>query len=135
MENQTNTMPQATDSQDETVITYPTKPDAEGWFIENEGQAALNIESHVSESGDMLKRVKLSGGRTAIVRELTGKENNSAVKIAGKKQDLLLPAMIAIATKIIDKDGNEIKFVAEDLDGWKAKDVNRLSTACSQLNF
>ena len=123
---------------------YPSVAGPDGYFYENAGMFALNIEKRVdAETDDITMRVKLSGGRTAVVRELTGKENKTAAKIAGitnsknqnANQDKMMNAMIFLSTTITDKDGNKVKFVAEDLDSWKGKDMNRLNTANNLLNF
>lgn len=118
----------------EDVKVYPTVADADGWFFESEGQEVLGIETR-NEDDDVFKKVQLSKGRVAILRELTGKETATASKMAGKNPDNMLNAYIAIGTTIFDKDGNAVKFVMEDIAGWKAKDSNRLQVACQQLNF
>ena len=124
MENQT----------EQTVTGFPTAANAEGWYYENEGQKALGIETR-DDDGSIFKRVSLSGGRTAVLRELTGKEMKIAGKIAGRDQDKVEYAMVALASSITDKDGNTVKVVAEDLDNWKARDINRLVAANNDINF
>lgn len=126
---------------------YPSIADADGWFYENEGQAALQIETRVdADTEDTEKRIKLSRGRIGIMRELTRKENNTAKTIAGINgknanvqspalQDKAMAAMIAVGTKFYDKDGNELKYVMEDILEFKGKDSNRLDAACGSLNF
>jgi hypothetical protein len=121
--------------QDEQEVVYPTTPDENGWYYNDAGEKELEIETRQDEDGNTNKRVKLSGGRVAIVKELTGKENKKAKVIAGKDKELFMPAVVALSTTITDKNGKTVAFVAEDLDGWKAKDVNRLTAATSVLNF
>ena len=123
---------------EEKEITYPTKPDADGFYYEDEGEAALEIETCMT-GDDIKKRIKLTRGRTAIMRELTKKESDQAAQIAGagKKvnQGRIIAAYIACSTTSTDKDGKKLTFVAEDLDGWKTRDTNRLEAAAAKLNF
>ena len=114
---------------------YPTKADDQGFYFEDRANEEIGIETKVDADDNVTKRVTLSGGKTAVLRELTTVEARKARKIAGDKEELAMPAFIALCAQVWDKDGKEIKFVAEDLDNWKAKDTNRLITACSQLNF
>ena len=117
------------------VIVYPTQADADGWFFAAEGDQALCIETRTDADENVFKRVALTRGRTAILRELTSKESKTAQSIGGKNQDLVLDAYLALCATITDTDGTIEKFVAEDIEGWKAKDTNRLRTAAYQLNF
>lgn len=119
----------------EKEVTYPTTPDAEGWYYENEGEAALETETRVDDEGNIFKRIRLKGGKVATMRELNKKESDKAALIAGKNKDMLMCAYIAIGTTIMGKDNTPIKFVAEDLDLWKAADTNRLQAAAAKLNF
>ncbi len=132
---------------EETEVTYPTVPDAEGYFFPDEGLAALGIgKREDAETEDVTYRVQLSKGRTAIVRELTRKESNTASTIAGANakganvksndlQDRVMCATIALSSTFFDKEGKQLKYVMEDILQMKAKDSNRLNTACSLLNF
>jgi hypothetical protein len=114
---------------------YPTKPDAYGWFFDSAGDQSLEIETRVDEDENVFKRVRLTKGRVATLRELTGKETKTAGMIGGKDQGKIMHAYIALCAEIVDATGVKVNFVAEDLDGWKGKDLNRLQTAAGQLNF
>jgi hypothetical protein len=116
-------------------IVYPTQPDADGYYYDNEGEKALETETRIDDNGDIVKRIKLRGNRTAIMRELTKKDSDKAATIAGKDKNMLLAAYIAQGTVITDKDGNKVPFVAEDLAAWKSADTNRLEAAAAKLNF
>jgi hypothetical protein len=113
---------------------YPTQPDEDGCVYEQASDEALGIRTQ-TVGDDIFKHIALSGGRKAVMRELTGAETTTAGKIAGNNPDLLLPAYIALSTQIKDKDGKLVTFVAEDLAKWKGRDVNRLQVACQQINF
>lgn len=119
----------------EQEVKYPTNPDENGWYYHDDGEHELKIERREDDAGDQFMRVQLSGGRVAIVRELTGKENKKAKVIGGKDKDLIMAAMVTLSSTVTDRDGKKVAFVAEDLDSWKAKDSNRLITACTILNF
>jgi|GEM_PF-2776400 len=120
---------------EENEIVYPTQPDADGYYYDNSGEHALETETRVDDEGNVTKRIQLRGGKVAIMRELTKKESDKAATIAGKNKDMLLAAYVAIGTTITDKTGAEVKFVAEDLNDWKAADTNRLTAAAAKLNF
>lgn len=134
MENQEQDQKNAA-STEEQVITYPTPQDADGWFYENEGQHALEIETRVDAEENIFKRIQLTKKRVAIMRELNNKETKTAAVMAKNKQDKLLNAYIAMSTTVTDAAGNKVSFVMEDLDMWKGKDTNRLDVACQNINF
>ena len=109
---------------------YPTKPDADGFFFENEEEEKKGISTKEYENGNVVKKTKLKKGRTAIVRELLGKDNKDIVKLMGDKTENYLNAAISIATKIDDKP-----VFMEDIDFMHMKDVNRLTEMYQSLNF
>lgn len=122
----------------EVVKNYPTTPDAEGWYTVDEGEEALEIETREDDDECVYKRVKLSKGRTAVVRELGGKEMKQAQTMVGKDPQKLVDAYVFLSTTITDKDGKKYPFVMEDLEDvrkFKGKDYNRLTTAAAMINF
>ena len=139
--NVTNAMPGPAPEKEKT---YPTAQDADGWFYEDEAQELMQVETRVDADENTFKRVAMSKGRTAIVRELTGGEMKMAQTMIGKDHKgqpnvaNLPDAYAFLATKVVNRDGSECKFVMEDLTAgqiFKGKDYNRLTTAASMLNF
>jgi len=114
---------------DESVKTYPTPKDQDGFFFEDEAEEARGIKTRIYENGNRVKNVTLSNGKVAIVRELTGKEVMEARKYDGGKADdaRIVNIVAAIATNI---DGKNI--VPEDLETFKARDFLKI-TSCSVL--
>lgn len=111
------------------AATYP-KPTSDGFFFEDAANETLGIESKEYENGKIVRRVKLSNGQTAIVRELTGREINQGVqRLATTKEDYQV-AMMAIATTIDQK-----QIVMEDLLEMRGRDFTRLQVANAQVNF
>lgn len=109
---------------------YPTPPDEDGFIVEDETMDAMDMASKTYENDNKIIRVKLSKGRTAIVRELVGTEGMKAAQIAGKSAEKLKVAYAALSTKIDDKT-----YVMEDLMNFKSKDLNKLILATQLLNF
>ena len=116
----------------ETEINYPTLPDADGFYFENENEELLAITTKEYENGNLVKKVPLKKGRFAIVRELDQKEMKKVREIAGdgKDQQRFSASMIAMCTRIDDKD-----LIMEDVLEYKAKDFGRISMAAQALNF
>ncbi len=116
---------------DAEVKTYPTQPNSDGFFFEDEGNEALGIESKVYENGNEIRRVKLSNGKIAIVRELTGLETGLGVqRLCGDKQENYLFALISIATKVDDTG-----YTMEEIKEMRGKDFRKLQVASGQVNF
>lgn len=112
------------------VKTYPL-PTSDGFFFEDEGNEVFKIESHVYENGNEVRRVTLSTGKVAIVRELNGLETGRDVErlCKGERENYQF-AMIAIATKIGDTG-----LTMEDVKEMKGKDFTKLQVANAQINF
>ncbi len=112
---------------------YPTLPDSNGFYFEDENEELLNIKTKEYDNGNLIKQVELKKGKIAIVRELDRKESKKAYEIAGEwkeDKDRLATALIAVSTKIDDKE-----ILMEDVLLFKAKEFNRLSIATQSLNF
>ena len=110
--------------------TYPTTPDAEGFYYENEGEELLEIATKMYDNDCYVKRVVLKKGKVAMVREITGKELLEAKQPAGKSIELVEPAIAAYSTKIDD-----VQLLMPQLLDMKAKDYSRIIHASNQLNF
>lgn len=110
---------------------YPTPPDSDGFFYEDEENEALKIESQKYENGKEVRRVTLSDGKKAIVRQLTGSEMGTTVnRLIGNNKDDYQYAMVAVAAKIDDKG-----LMLEDVKDMLGKDYIKLQAANSQINF
>jgi hypothetical protein len=116
---------------DELNKIYPTTPDAEGLYYANEADEAMAITTKDYDNGNRIKRIPLSTGKVAIVRELMGHEVLKYQRIADGDREMVLPAMIAVSTKI---DGQEM-IVEDYLHKVKAKDYTKIMLACQDLNF
>ena len=116
----------------ENEKVYPTLPDADGFYFENENDEVMDILTKEYDNGNLIKKVPLRKNRFAIVRELDQKEMKKVREIAGdaKDQQRLTAAMIALCAKIDDKE-----LIMEDILEYKAKDFGRLSLAAQELNF
>lgn len=100
------------------------------FYFADKDDEAMGIETYVYPNGNMIKRLKLSTGKTAVVRELKGVDMTEVEKLTDGDTSKVFPAIIATATKL---DGTFI--VMEDVLQYKAKDYNRLKIAASALNF
>ena len=139
MQQPIDSAPAAVDTaQAPTEKTFPTAPDEEGFFTESEYDDVLDIRTKVYENGNKVKKVPLSGGRTALVRELIGRDSRKAKEIAsthsrknGKEdEEDYADAVAALATKV---EGQDIIF--EDFLGYKMMDYTRIKHAAQSLNF
>lgn len=117
-----------------TEIIYPTTTDADGFYYEDEVDEARDIQTKEYENGNLIKKVKLSRGKVAIVRELMSSDVSKAYQLAGaknKEDRRVVAAMISLAVTIDEKP-----VMMEDvLDTMKAKDYMRLASANAALNF
>lgn len=110
--------------------TFPTEKDVNGFFFESAEDEEMNIRTAVYENGSKVKQSVLSNGKTAVVRELKGKDSIQISRLMGKDKERYSSASITLATKI---DGME--YVIEDIENLKMKDYNLLVAMNSDLNF
>jgi len=103
----------------EQATTFPTAPDADGFFYETEDEQEMGIETKIHKNDNKVKRAVLDGGKIAIVRELTGKD-----------QEKYTMSGIAVATTI-----NESKQTYEFFEAMKMKSYNKLLAMFYALNF
>lgn len=98
--------------------------------FENETDESFGIETGTYKNGNKIKKVPLLGGKTAVVRELTGKDLKKVDLLLDGKPENYMMIMMALATKI-----DEEEKVFEDYELMKAKDFNKIKLAVSSLNF
>jgi len=111
--------------------TYPTPPNSDGFFFEDETNEALKIESKTYENGKRVMRVTLSDGTVCMLRELSAREMEINVKrLCGDNKDHVEFAMVSVATKF----GEEVKTIEEIME-MRSKDFINLKVANSQINF
>lgn len=107
-----------------------TPAELNAWNFASKEDEAMGIETIVYENGGVSKRCKLSDGRTAICRRLKGKDRLIIKRVCGDQKDKFEDALIAVSTKIDDKD-----IVMEDLDNLWFDDAMTLQTMATTLNF
>lgn len=115
----------------ETKIIYPTTPDAEGFFFESEGDAAMEIYTKVYENGNKIKRALLPASRKiAVVRELLARDSQLITRHMGREQEKYNLACITVAATF---DGNLLPI--EEISVLKMKDYSRLLSMYQDINF
>ena len=102
----------------------------------SEDDELMNIETAIYPNGNVSKRITLSTGQKAVVRELSGGDmmeiddllagENNAVE----RQKKYLKWIYHLAVKI---DGKQIPM--EDFGTLKGKDFNRIKITAQTLNF
>lgn len=114
----------------ETADEVFSKP----FHFEDESDEVMGIETAVYPNGNMIKRFKISDGRTVIARELLGSDSVQIDKIImaekGNREDLYMNALFHYAVKV---DGKMIPV--EDFGKMKMKDYNRIKVAVQSINF
>lgn len=109
---------------------YPTPVDDNGYYFENEEEEGLNIRTKQYENSCLTKTLELRSGKEVIMHELTAKDSEEARQIAGKNEARVLTACIALSAKF---DGKSL--YTEEILQLKLKDYKKLTIACQALNF
>lgn len=110
---------------------FPTPADLDGFFVENEDDAEMEIFTKVYENGSRVKKTVLpASGRTAVVRELIAKDTKDIRRYTNGDPELYQLGVIAKATKL---DGQPQPFEVFEL--LKLKDHTRLVVMSQALNF
>ena len=122
---------------EDVVKNYPTTPNKEVFYFENETEEEKGIATKEYENGNVVKQVTLKGGRIAIIRELLAKDVMKAREIAGIKDDKnpkngenLQYALVHLSVTI---DGATI--LPHDVAKMRAKDFGIIMGISSDLNF
>lgn len=53
---------------------YPTQPDSDGFYFQDEGEETAGILTRDYENGSAIKKAVLKSGATAIIRKLKGRD-------------------------------------------------------------
>jgi hypothetical protein len=117
-------------TEDQKTVSFPTSLDADGYFFETEIDQELAIRTKLFENSSKTKTVLLFDGKTAVVRELTGRDTKSIARFQGQDQEKYMIAAVAVATTI---DGKAETF--EYFEGMKLKSLNKLIAMFQDLNF
>ncbi len=124
---------------EENVIIYPTTPDADGWFYEDEGEAAFEILTKEYENGNLVKKFTLKKGKhkgkEISVRELKAKDTEAINKMlkdekGEERQNKYMQYTMFKASNLA-----EIGIMPEDIPEMHASDYTKLSVANATLNF
>lgn len=100
------------------------------WFTESEKDEAMGIETMCYENGSLCKRCTLNDGRVAVSRLLKGKDRTYLSRITGGDSTKVQDAIVAMSTKINDKD-----LIIEDLDELWFNDFTKIQVMASSINF
>nr|WP_295875680.1 hypothetical protein [uncultured Chitinophaga sp.] len=115
----------------ENVTSYPTGPDTDGFFIESESDAAMNIFTRQYENGNKVKKCLLPVlGKTAVVRQMLARDSKEVARFTGGDAEQYQMACITVATTF---DGS--KMPIEAIEVIKFSDYTLLITMCQALNF
>ena len=113
----------------EEATAYPMQK-ADGWFIEDEGDDVMGIETKHYENGGITKRCKLRDGREATSRLLKGKDRLLLNRVSEGKKEKYQDAIVVISTKIADKP-----MIIEDLDEFWFNDLTKIQAMVTSINF
>lgn len=110
---------------------YPTPPDADGWFFQDETEEGSGVQTRNYENGSRVKRVFISGGREVIVRELKGRDFGVIQDIT-KSGDVSFEAATASLSAKIGGQGYPPEYYMDDL---RLGDFSKILIPVSRLNF
>lgn len=111
--------------------TYPTSPDTEGFFYEDETDKETGIETKIYDNGLKIKRAHLPHSkRLATVRTLKAKETAEITRLMDKNPERYQTAMVTVATTLDAK-----KAIIEDVEDLTFKDFQVLMIMNSAINF
>lgn len=99
------------------------------WIFETDDDKELGIETRRYSNGQIMKRAKLSDGRTAVARRLKGFDVREIQKVMGNDSGKYQNAVIARCLTIDDA-----KVVIEDVEQMWMDDYNTI-LALASINF
>lgn len=110
---------------------FPTLPDAEGYYYENQTDLEMGITTKVYENGNKIKSTVLPAcGKTAVIRELLARDSKDVARFMDKDPEKYQMASITVATTL-DGEKQPIEVIAV----LKMKDYSRLLSMYQDLNF
>ncbi len=112
-----------------TEIIYP-KATSDGFCFLDETDEALGIESNTNERREQIKRLKISDGRTVVVKELKAWEAEQTRRLHKDKEDNVILAFATMASLF-----DNTKVTYEEMRQFGNRDWTRIKTAVTQLNF
>lgn len=121
----------AVKSEEKKETTYPTTPDANGYFFNSEEEFSLDIKTKEYPNGSQIKEVVLpKSKKVAVIRELKAKDSEKIAAICGDDSAKYQKAVITLATKI-----DNASVVIEEIDEMSLSDYTRLQAANAFINF
>jgi hypothetical protein len=112
-----------------TETIYP-KPTTDDYCFLDETDEAMGVETKKYENGNEVKRVTLSSGKIAQVRELKAWEMEESSRLHQNDKEKITMAVAALSTTIDD-----VKVVYEELRQMKGKDWLKIKYAVALINF
>lgn len=121
----------------EQEVKYPTQPTTDGWYTENETDAAFEILTKEYENGSLVKKVTLKKGKLkgseVIIRELKANDSDAVSRmVKGSKN---VEQDYSRLTLFKASNLAELGLVVEDIADLAASDYNKLNVMNASLNF
>ncbi|MCO5238868.1 MAG: hypothetical protein M9904_02325 [Chitinophagaceae bacterium] len=116
---------------EETKKVYPTAPDADGWFYENEDEETAGVQTRTYENMSRAKRVFISGNREVMVRELKGRDFSIIQDITKDGKIGFEAATMSLCVKINDQ-GYPAEYYMDDL---RLGDFSKILIPVGRINF
>lgn len=118
--------------ENQEVIKEVVEKFEKDWHFASKEDESLKVETAIYKNGNQVKRVPLSDGRIATLRELLGSDmmKVDTMLAAGRDQEKYFPIMMHFAAKI---DGFTLPI--EDFENMKGKDYNQIKIQVMSLNF
>lgn len=117
------------------IKTYPTEPDQDGYYFENEDEEQMEVRTKKYENGNRVKIYNITNGNECVTRELNGHDAiNAQMQSKDKKgnpqQEKYMASCAASATKVNGKD-----ISLPELLAMKLRDYNTITAVNNMLNF
>ena len=103
---------------------------AKDFHFASDNDKILGVETAIYNNGNEVRRITLSTGKVAVIRELSGEEMINVNKMLNGVADNYGPAIMHFSVKI---DGQQIPM--EDYPKMKGKDFNKINLQIMDLNF
>lgn len=116
---------------EEEKKVYPTQPDADGWFYEDNTEETSGVQTRVYENDSKVKRVFLSDKRKVVVRELKGRDFGIIQDMIKDGKIGFEAATMSLSVKI-DDQGYPPEYYMDDL---KLRDFSKILIPLGKINF